>query len=122
MLAAEGIGFRQGFLLLIIWIPLVTIWVFVLIDLFQRTDMSGWLKALWVVVIILIPFFGALVYLIFRPFGMQYEENEKGYERMKESSQASNAADKLYKLSILRDKGDLSQEEFEKQKARLLGD
>lgn len=41
------------------------IWAF--IDNFRRRDHSGWMKALWALIIIAIPFFGMLIYIIARP-------------------------------------------------------
>jgi uncharacterized membrane protein len=117
MLTAEMSGFWEGFFLLLIWIPLVMIWVFVLMDLFRR-DMSGWLKAMWIIAIVLLPFFGAILYLIFRP--LSDIEMEQGYKEEMEFQQASHTADKLAKLSDLLDKGRISQEEFDKQKAKLM--
>jgi type VI protein secretion system component VasK len=120
MLAADTIGFWQGFFLLLIWIPLVMIWVFVLMDLFRREDVSGWTKALWVVVIIIIPFFGSLIYLIFRPVTKQDIAMGEEFERQREYQQAANTTDKLAKLSELLDKGHITQEEFDRKKAKLM--
>ncbi|MDY6796342.1 MAG: SHOCT domain-containing protein [Actinomycetota bacterium] len=120
-LAAETMGFWGWFFLLLIFIPLTIIWVFTLIDIFSRSDLSGWAKALWVVFVIILPLLGMLVYFIARPMTAEDVEAQEEYVRMKDFSEASDAADKLHKLAELRDKGDLSQEEFETQKARLLG-
>ena len=49
------------FFAFLIWIWMV---ILVLIDVFSRRDMSGWAKAAWVVLIIVLPFVGALIYLI----------------------------------------------------------
>ena len=49
------------FMALVIWIWMV---VMVLIDIFSRRDLSGWGKAGWVVLIIVLPFLGVLIYLI----------------------------------------------------------
>ena len=49
------------FFAFLIWIWMV---ILVLIDVFSRSDMSGWAKAAWVVLIIVLPFVGALIYLI----------------------------------------------------------
>ena len=50
--------FWENFFLLLIFLPLAMIWVFALIDIFRRDDIGGVSKALWVVVVILVPFFG----------------------------------------------------------------
>jgi hypothetical protein len=49
------------FMALVIWIWMV---IMVLIDIFSRIDLSGWGKAGWVVLIIVLPFLGVLIYLI----------------------------------------------------------
>ena len=117
-MTADMHGFLVGFFLLLIWIPLVMIWVFVLIDLFNR-DMSGWLKALWIVVIILIPFFGSLIYLIFRPLSVTDTEMQQAVQES-EFHKAALATDRLAKLSDLLDKGRITQEEFDRKKAKLM--
>lgn len=59
--------FWDVFWLLLIFIPMLLIWAFALIDVFRRDDLPGWQMALWVLAIIVFPFVGTLVYLIFRP-------------------------------------------------------
>ena len=66
--------FWGAFLLLLIWVPLVLLWFATIFDVFRRDDLSGWGKVAWVLAIILIPWFGALVYLIVRPWGVTPEE------------------------------------------------
>ena len=61
--------FWTAFFLLLIWIPLAMLWLCALLDIFRRDDIGGLAKALWVVCIIVVPWFGALIYLIVRPFG-----------------------------------------------------
>jgi type VI protein secretion system component VasK len=118
----NGIGFWEGFFLLIIFIPLVMVWVFALMDLFRRDDLKGWVIALWIAALILLPFLGALIYFLVRPVTAGDVEQQKAYVEEVESEKAARAADKLHKLSELKDKGDITQEQFEKQKAKLLKD
>jgi hypothetical protein len=59
--------FWQVFFLLLIWVPLVMLWGFALYDIFRRQDLRGLSKALWVAVIIVLPYFGVLIYLVARP-------------------------------------------------------
>ena len=59
--------FWDVFFILLIWVPLIMLWAFALVDIFQRDDIGGGSKALWVAVVILLPFFGTLIYLIARP-------------------------------------------------------
>ena len=121
-MSADGISFWDVFFVLLIWIPLAMIWVFVLMDIFRREDMGGWLKALWILVIIIIPFIGAFFYLIFRPVTKADLELHEAYLADRDYAKAADATERLHKLSQLRDKGDITQEEFERQKAKLLRD
>jgi Phospholipase_D-nuclease N-terminal len=59
--------FWEAFFLLMIWVPLVMLWGFALFDIFRRGDLSGGAKALWVVLIFILPWLGVLIYLITRP-------------------------------------------------------
>jgi hypothetical protein len=59
--------FWDAFFLLAIWVPLVTLWISALIDVFSRPDLGGFAKAMWVLCIFLVPFLGVLIYLVSRP-------------------------------------------------------
>lgn len=59
--------FWGNFLLLLIFLPLALLWIFALADIFHRHDMTGGSKALWVAVVIFVPFLGALIYIAMRP-------------------------------------------------------
>jgi uncharacterized membrane protein len=114
-------GFWQGFFLFLIFVPLIMIWAFAFVDIFRR-NMNGWIKALWIIAILIFPVFGVLIYLIVRPVTTEDVELQQTYLQEKEYAQAARTADQLHKLSMLRDKGDITQEEFEKKKAKLLKD
>ncbi len=113
-------GFWGGFFLLLIFIPVIICWVFAFVDLFRRDDLSGWMMVFWIIFLIVLPILGLLIYLIARPFTTQDIAMQEEYKREVESKKAARVADKLHKLSELRDKGDITQEQFEKQKAKLL--
>jgi hypothetical protein len=105
------------FLLVIFFWLLITIFA----DLFRR-KISGWAKAGWVILIILLPFLGILIYLITR--GHSWAED---HERWAQEDMAAarkqlgvNVGDELQKLSALHDQGKLSDAEFETAKAKLI--
>lgn len=116
------IAFEVFFFVIWIWI-LVTI----LSDLFRDHETSGWAKAAWVLFLVFIPFLTALIYLIARGNGMrertikaQAEAKQHFDSYVREQAHAASPADELHKLNDLKDKGALSQEEFDKAKAKLL--
>jgi hypothetical protein len=112
------------FFFLFIWIFLV---IQVFIDIFSSHDMGGWAKAIWVFVVIVLGPIGVLIYLIARGGKMQQHRVELMKQQQKAFDQAvqqagggSNTADQLHKLSELKDKGVLTQAEFDAQKAKIL--
>jgi hypothetical protein len=111
------------FFLLVAWIWAV---IGVISDVFRSDDLSGFAKGIWVLFIILVPWLGVLSYLIIRGDGMQ-ERNLQAAAAAAESQRAyiQNAvglstADELTKLSELKEKGVISDTEFEAQKQKLL--
>jgi hypothetical protein len=96
-------------------------------DLFRDHQTSGWVKAAWVIFLIFLPFLGALIYLIARGSGMreralaQQQANQKQFDAyVRETAGGGSAADELTKLSKLHDDNKLSDEEFEKAKAKIV--
>jgi len=114
------------FFLWVIWIWIL-IWVF--IDIFRSRDLSGWGKALWFLFVLLIPLIGVLVYLIARGGKMQEHATQDAQQQDQEfrqyvqeaaASSPANTADQLSKLADLRDRGVISADEFEREKAKVL--
>jgi hypothetical protein len=109
------------------WVIFIWIAITVLIDVFRRHDTSGWVKAGWVIFIVVLPWIGVLVYLIVNHEGM----NER---RMKEAQVAQSqfddyvrtaagsggAAAEIEKAKALLDNGTITQAEFEAIKAKAL--
>jgi hypothetical protein len=111
-----------------LWILWFWILIWVLIDLFRSRDLSGWAKALWFLFIIFIPLIGVLVYLIVRGGSMheraiqqaqQQDQQFRAYVQDAAGSQSSTA-DQLAKLADLRDRGVITAEEFDREKAKIL--
>ena len=118
-------------LLVVLEVFFFVIWIWILItilsDLFRDHELSGWAKAAWVLFLVFIPFLTALIYLIARGSGMrdrtikaQAEAKQHFDSYVREQAHASSPADELHKLNDLKEKGALSQEEFDKAKAKLL--
>jgi type VI protein secretion system component VasK len=110
-----------------LWILWIWILIWIIIDIFRSHDLSGWAKALWFLFILFIPLVGVLVYLIARGHKMhehavqqaqQQDQEFRAYVQDAAGSQSS--ADQLAKLADLRDRGVISAEEFEREKAKVL--
>jgi len=106
------------------------IWIWILItilsDLFRDHETSGWAKAVWVLFLVFIPFLTALVYLIVRGSGMRdrtikaQADTKKHFDEYVRTQAHTTPADELHKLNDLREKGALSDEEFQQAKDKLL--
>lgn len=117
----------------IFWFMLLFAWIWLLIsifgDLFRDHELSGWAKAGWTLFLIVLPWLGALVYLIARGRSMnerardRAEQHEQAFRQYVQHASASSpsTADELTKLADLRDRGVISEPEFAQAKARLLG-
>jgi hypothetical protein len=118
-------------LLTVLEIFLFIAWIWVLItvlgDLFSDHAVSGWGKAGWCALLILVPFLGVLIYLIARGGKMQERaiarqaEAKKQFDSyVRQTAAAASPADELTKLAALRDQGAISASEFEQAKAGVL--
>ncbi len=114
------------FFLWVLWIW-VLIWIF--IDIFRSHDLSGWAKALWFLFVLFIPLIGVLCYLIARGGSMheraveqaqQRDAAARSYIQQAAAESPASTADQLSKLADLRDRGVITAEEFEREKAKVL--
>jgi hypothetical protein len=115
--------FWDVFFLLLIYVPLMIIWIFAVFDIFRRDDLSGLGKALWLAVVIIVPFLGTLVYLLLRPAGATPEER-KALDAASRDFVAryspNSHAEQLSVLADLHDRGKLTDEEFRAEKEHVL--
>ena len=111
-----------------LWILWIWILIWIIIDIFRSHDLNGFEKALWFLFILFIPLIGVLVYLIARGGKMhehavqqaqQQDQEFRAYVQDAAGSQSS--ADQLGKLADLHDRGAISDEEFAREKAKVLG-
>jgi len=122
---------QQGVFWTMLWFFMFVIWIWILIaifsDIFRSHDMNGWVKALWIIFVIVLPFLGILIYLIARG-GKMHEHAAKDAAQQKEAFDShvrevasTSTAEDLAKLADLKDKGVLTDAEFQAQKAKVLG-
>lgn len=121
------------FILWFFWIFVFVAYLMVLFsiigDLFRDDSLNGWLKAIWILFLIFVPFLTALVYLIARGNGMQKRSiaqaqelraAQDAYIRQTAGSGGSSATDDIAKAKSLLDSGAISQAEFDALKAKAL--
>ncbi|MFE4360944.1 MULTISPECIES: SHOCT domain-containing protein [Streptomycetaceae] len=121
---------------LFLWI----LWFFLLFkiitDIFRSHDLGGWAKAGWLVLVIILPLIGVLAYLIARGQSMgkrdveQAERSEAAFKSYIRDAAGTAPAgggggggshvDDLAKLAALKEKGAISDEEYQKAKDKLL--
>ena len=110
-----------------LWVLWIWVLIYVFIDIFRSRDLSGWAKALWFIFVLFIPLIGVLVYLIARGDKMheravqqaqQQDEAARAYIQQAAGSQST--AEQLTKLAELRDRGVITADEFEREKAKVL--
>ncbi|MGH3333253.1 MAG: SHOCT domain-containing protein, partial [Nocardioidaceae bacterium] len=90
----------------------------------------GWAKALWTIFVVVLPYLGVFVYLIARGHKMhehaeqaaqEQDDAMRKYVQSVAPSGGGTAADEIARLADLRDKGVISEEEFQQGKAKALG-
>ena len=111
-----------------LWVIWIWILITVFIDIFRSHDLSGWAKALWFLFVLFIPLIGVLVYLIARGGSMhersmrQAQQQDQAFRDYARSAgqPPATTADQLEKLAGLRDRGAITDDEFERDKAKIL--
>jgi hypothetical protein len=110
-----------------LWVLWIWILIWIMIDIFRSRDLSGFAKALWFLFVLFIPLVGVLCYLIVRGGSMheravrEAQQQDKEFRSyVQEAAGSQNSADQLTKLAGLRDRGVITPEEFEREKAKVL--
>ena len=117
--------------LTMMWFFLWVLWFFLLFriitDIFRSKDLSGWGKAGWLIFVIILPFLGVFVYLIARGHKMterdvaQAQEQDQAFRAyVQETAHGTSTADELTKLADLRDRGVISEADFQQGKDKVL--
>ena len=114
-----------------LFIAYLMIFFRIITDLFSDHEVSGWVKAIWIIALIFVPFLTALIYLITRGKGMA--ERQMGRMREMQDQQAAyirdvagksgggkSAADSIADAKALLDNGTITQAEFDSIKVKAL--
>ena len=114
-----------------LWFFLWIIWIMLLFrvigDVFRSHDMGGFAKAMWLLLVIVVPFFGVFVYLIVRGHAMAQHDMDAARARdeqmrayVQQVASPNGSADELAKLAELNRTGVLTDAEFAQEKAKIL--
>ena len=121
----EGFTFRN-FVVDAFTIFIFIVWFWLLIsvvsDLFRRHDISGWVKAIWVIALIVLPYIGVFAYLISQGRGMTERNAQRAQEAREELRRVVgvSAADEIEKLDRLKKAGSISDAEFLRLRGKLV--
>lgn len=110
------------------WVIFIWIAITVLIDVFRRKDLSGWGKAGWTILVVIIPWIGVLIYLIVNHDGMaerRYHEAATAQAQFDDyvrqtAGSGGGAASEIERAKQLLDNGTITQSEFDAIKAKAL--
>lgn len=99
-------------------------WMFitVLADMWSDPEASGWSKAGWTFFIVILPWLGILIYLIAKGGGMAERalNKQKAQEQYIRQVAGGGSASELATLADLKEKGHITDEEYNKAKASIL--
>jgi hypothetical protein len=117
----------------IFWFFVLFAWIWLMItilgDIFRDHELSGWGKAAWTLFLIVVPWLGALTYLIVRGRSMneraraqaqRNEERSRQYIQEIAASSPVSTADELTKLADLHDRGAISDGDYDQAKTKVL--
>ena len=109
--------------IVILFFWMMALWIFIALfgDIFRRNDLSGVMKAVWIIVLFILPFLGALIYIITRP-KMTAQDLEM-LTQAKAASQAAAAvtpADQIATLNQLKESGAITVPEYEALKKKAI--
>src|SRR5262252_1794148 len=120
-------GFTFSNFLADVWsVFIFVLWFWLLItifgDLFRRHDISGWGKAIWVIVLMVFSYIGIFIYLITQHRGMAERQSQRVQQAREELRHVAgfSVADEIEKLERLKNSGTISSEEYTRLRARAV--
>ena len=122
---AEGFTFRNFVTdVFAVFIFVLWFWLLILVigDLFRRHDISGWVKAIWVIALIVFPYLGIFAYLITQSRGMAERSGQQAQQARDELRRVVgfSVADEIQKFESLKKSGSITNEEFARLRAKLV--
>jgi hypothetical protein len=121
----EGFTFRNFladvftvFMLVLLFWLLITVFS----DLFRRRDISGWVKTIWVIALIVFPYLGVFAYLITQARGMAERSSQQAQQAREELRRVVgfSVADEIEKLDRLKKSASITDQEFTRLRAKLV--
>jgi len=103
------------------WFMLIWIFISIFADIFRRNDLSGGWKAIWIILLVILPFLGALIYIISRPkMTAQDVQMLTPQEAAYKAASGVTAADQIAKLEQLKASGAITVPEYEALKKKAI--
>jgi hypothetical protein len=113
---------------LVIFAFVIWFWLLIVVfgDIFRRHDIGGWAKAAWIILVIVLPYFGVFIYLIVEHSGMADRTSKDIQTQQAATDQyirsvAGGPASEIETAKNLLDSGAITQAEFDSIKAKALG-
>jgi len=121
------LGLFWTMLIFFLWVAWLMLLFRVFADIFRNQEMRGSAEASWSIFVIIVPFLGVLVYLLAHGDDMGRRDldaaqaNEQAFQAyVRQVATTDGTAGELSRLADLKDRGLLTEAEFEQQKAKLL--
>jgi len=129
-LIATSYPFLEVFWTMLIFFAFV-VWLWILFtvfaDIFRRHDISGFVKTIWVVFVIVLPYLGVFVYLIAEHTGMterairaQQEAKSQFDQYVQSAAAKTDSSERITQAKRMLDDGTISQAEFDQLKQKAL--
>ena len=115
---------------LVIFAFVIWFWLLIVVfgDIFRRSDISGWGKAGWIILVIVLPYFGVFIYLIAEHDGMTERQTQQlqaqqdvADQYIRSVSGSGGPAGEIETAKSLLDSGAITQAEYDSLKAKALG-
>ena len=104
------------------WVMLIFIFISIFADIFRRNDLTGGWKAIWIILLVFLPFLGALIYIISRPkvTAQDVQTDDPGRRGGQRRPPASARRDQIEKLNQLKESGAITVPEYETLKKKAM--